>query len=224
MSVTLLLALALACGAAYEPQPPTQSTGQSEPEQSQALQSPAIAEVATEPGRPMQENAGGDAVQSEQALTTDSGTQSQLSPLAAKDMVTNRPSVAHGEANEVAEPATEAIVVTAEAQSQPPAVVTEATQPPNSDQTGAPVPTQTPTEQVTQPTPTALPVQQPTNTPDAPTNTPTPVALEPLPDVGNQVGNRVPDITLELFGGATVSTSGLIEQGKPTFLFFTSTT
>ena len=43
-------------------------------------------------------------------------------------------------------------------------------------------------------------------------------------EVGNQVGNRIPDFTLDLVNGATVSTTGLVEEGSPTFLFFTSTT
>ena len=70
---------------------------------------------------------------------------------------------------------------------------------------------------------TAQPAPTATSVPP-PADTPTPVIAEPLPDVGNRVGNRIPDITLELFGGATVSTSNLVEQGKPTFLFFTATT
>ncbi len=55
-------------------------------------------------------------------------------------------------------------------------------------------------------------------------DTPAPAAAESLPDVGNEVGNRIPDITLDLVGGATVSSVSLIEEGQPTFLFFTSTT
>ena len=230
VSVALLLVLALACGAAEQPQQPAESPGQlqpaqSQPVQSQPAQSPPTAEVLTEPGRPTQENAGGDTGQSDKAMTTDTVVPGELSPVAAKDMAANQPSVVQGETNEVAVPTAEAIAVPAESQTPPPAVVAEPTQSPNSSQTVTPVPAQTPSQQVTLPTPTNLPVQEPAPTPAAPaTNTPTPVALEPLPDVGNQVGNLVPDITLELVGGATVSTSGLIEQGRPTFLFFTSTT
>lgn len=66
--------------------------------------------------------------------------------------------------------------------------------------------------------------QPPAPTAPAPTAPPAPVVQEPLPDIGHQVGNRIPDITLELFGGSTVSTGELVEQGKPTFLFFTATT
>ena len=73
------------------------------------------------------------------------------------------------------------------------------------------------------PEPTAAPAPTSTDAP-VPTDTPVPVVAEPLPEVGNKVGNRIPDITLELFGGDTVSTTGLVEQGKPTFLFFTATT
>ena len=66
--------------------------------------------------------------------------------------------------------------------------------------------------------------QSPPATAPAPTEPPAPVVQEPLPDVGHQVGNRIPDITLELFGGSTISTADLVEQSKPTFLFFTATT
>lgn len=76
-----------------------------------------------------------------------------------------------------------------------------------------------------QPAPTATSAPAPTQAAEpTPTDAPTPVPQEPLPEVGNKVGNRIPDITLELFGGDTVSTAGLVEQGKPTFLFFTATT
>jgi hypothetical protein len=65
------------------------------------------------------------------------------------------------------------------------------------------------------------------NAPDPtaePQATTAPVAKEPMAEVGHQVGNRIPDFTLDLVGGATVSTINLVEEGKPTFLFFTSTT
>ena len=75
--------------------------------------------------------------------------------------------------------------------------------------------------------PTAAPAVVPAPAPTAapqPTEAPAPVVQEPLPDVGNQVGNRMPDFTLELVGGTTVSVSSLVESGKPAFLFFTSST
>jgi len=40
---------------------------------------------------------------------------------------------------------------------------------------------------------------------------------------GNQVGQRVPDFTLELEDGSTTTSAELLEQGRPTFLFFWAT-
>ena len=40
---------------------------------------------------------------------------------------------------------------------------------------------------------------------------------------GNQEGNRVPDFTLTLEDGSTVTSASLVEAGKPTFLFFWAT-
>ena len=45
-----------------------------------------------------------------------------------------------------------------------------------------------------------------------------------LPDVGNKVGYRIPDFTLELVDGEKVSSEALLTEGKPTFLFFFATT
>ena len=42
-------------------------------------------------------------------------------------------------------------------------------------------------------------------------------------DVGNQVGYQIPDFTLELADGSTVTSSGLVEEGRPTYLFFWAT-
>lgn len=42
-------------------------------------------------------------------------------------------------------------------------------------------------------------------------------------DIGNQVGYRIPDFTLELADGSTVTSSGLVEEGRPTYLFFWAT-
>lgn len=44
------------------------------------------------------------------------------------------------------------------------------------------------------------------------------------PEPGHQVGNRIPDFTLELADGRTVAAADLVEQGQPTFLFFWATT
>ena len=42
-------------------------------------------------------------------------------------------------------------------------------------------------------------------------------------DTGNQVGYRMPDVTLELYDGTTVTSASLVEQGRPTYLFFWAT-
>ena len=41
-------------------------------------------------------------------------------------------------------------------------------------------------------------------------------------DTGNQVGYRIPDFTLEL-DGTSVTSEGLVEKGRPTYLFFWAT-
>jgi cytochrome oxidase Cu insertion factor (SCO1/SenC/PrrC family) len=40
---------------------------------------------------------------------------------------------------------------------------------------------------------------------------------------GNQVGYRVPDFTLEIEDGSAITSADLVEQGRPTFLFFWAT-
>ncbi len=42
-------------------------------------------------------------------------------------------------------------------------------------------------------------------------------------DVGNRVGHRVPDFTLELADGSAVTSASLVASGRPTFLFFWAT-
>lgn len=44
------------------------------------------------------------------------------------------------------------------------------------------------------------------------------------PEVGHQVGNLVPDFTLALADGSTVTAAQLIGEGRPAFLFFFATT
>ena len=41
--------------------------------------------------------------------------------------------------------------------------------------------------------------------------------------IGTTVGNRIPDVSMRLNNGSTVSTGSLIGEGKPTFLFFFAT-
>ena len=42
-------------------------------------------------------------------------------------------------------------------------------------------------------------------------------------DTGNQVGYQVPAFTMELADGSKVMTASLVEQGRPTSLFFWAT-
>ena len=41
--------------------------------------------------------------------------------------------------------------------------------------------------------------------------------------IGTRVGNKIPDVSMRLNNGNTVSTNSLIAEGKPTFLFFFAT-
>ena len=47
---------------------------------------------------------------------------------------------------------------------------------------------------------------------------------EPMAETGNEVGDRIPDFTLDLVDGTKVTSASLKEQGEPAFLFFFSTT
>ncbi len=42
-------------------------------------------------------------------------------------------------------------------------------------------------------------------------------------NIGNQVGSQIPDFTLELADGTTLTSAGLVEEGRPTYLFFWAT-
>ena len=44
-----------------------------------------------------------------------------------------------------------------------------------------------------------------------------------LVKIGSAVGDRVPDFTLSLHDGDTVTTASLLAEGRPTFLFFFTT-
>ena len=222
----LLLALALACGAAEQPQEPAL---QAEPA-NQAVPDQPVGQPqgASEPA--IETPAGDSTVKSESTMKPETGV--QVENATAQEMPVDKPASAEVVVEKAAEAQPEPVVKAMEPQAQPAAETTE----PASPQQEPVVPAQ-PTEaapaQVTEPTsepvaapqPTQAPAQQPTAVPPPqPTATPVAVVVEPPPEVGNKVGNRVPDIGLELVGGSMVSTSGLIEQGKPTFLFFTSTT
>lgn len=51
-----------------------------------------------------------------------------------------------------------------------------------------------------------------------------PSVAEPMVETGNEVGDRIPDFTLDLADGTRVTSASLNEQGEPAFLFFFSTT
>ena len=222
----LLLALVLACGAAEQHQEPaTQAEPASQTSPAQPAGQPqAAAESATgaETGESM--------VKSENAMNQETGPQAE--PATAKEMPVEKPASAEVVVENTAEVQPDPVVKALAPQAQPAAATAEPAaprqepaspaQPTEAEPAQVPEPT---SEPVAAPQPTQAPAQQPTAVPaPQPTATPVAVVVEPLPEVGNQVGNRVPDIGLELLGGSMVSTSGLIEQGKPTFLFFTSTT
>ena len=91
----------------------------------------------------------------------------------------------------------------------------------------APAPTVAPTPASTAPPPTAITAAAPTavpTVPSAPTATAVPTAPTPTPApavaVGSSVGERVPEFTLSLADGSTVSATRLIQAERPTFLFF----
>lgn len=93
-----------------------------------------------------------------------------------------------------------------------------------------------PTVTAVPPTPTATAPPPPTATAVPPTSTatvpppPTATAVPPTPTpapavrVGSSVGERVPEFTLSLADGSTVSATSLIQSERPTFLFFFSRT
>ena len=236
-AATLLLVLAMACGASEQPQQsqqPGQSAGQAsqvEPAQPVAPEQ-AVAEPATGTQEQAMDKTGEGMAKSEETTKPEAGVQAQPEPMAARETTTETT----GE-----QPASPQIVVQPSAATQPGPVVkamdpqaqpgTETTQPaaphqepaaPTQPTDAAPAPVPA-SEPVAAPQPTQAPAPQPAATP-VPQPTATAVVVDPGPEVGNKEGFRIPELTLELVGGTMVSTSGLIEQAKPTFLFFTSTT
>ena len=222
----LLLALALACGAAEQPQEPAL---QAEPANQIAPNQPVgQPQAASDPA--IETPAGESAVKSENTMNPEAGT--KVENATAKEMPVDKPASAEVVVEKASEAQPEPMVKAVEPQVQPAAETMEPAAPKQEPVVPA-QPTEAAPAQVTEPTsepvaapqPTQAPAQQPTAVPPPqPTATTVAVVVEPPPEVGNKVGNRVPDIGLELVGGSMVSTSGLIEQGKPTFLFFTSTT
>ena len=49
-------------------------------------------------------------------------------------------------------------------------------------------------------------------------------AVVAAPALGHQEGDRIPDFTLGLADGATITSAGLVAAERPTFLFFFATT
>ena len=222
-----LLALTLACSSAAQPQEPASPNNEAEQVQS----SPAAAQPSAElesvsqtqsiPAQPSAESS----ARAETPVTAGAGPQPQQSTelAVAQEVLPDQPT-GSPEATAVAvEPQPAAIAVVPEFREEPPAEPTEAMNPGQ----GSTVPREATATAApwVEPAPNPTPAPAPTSTvAPTPTEASAPVAPEPLPEVGSKVGNRIPDVTLELFDGTTVSTAGLVAEGKPTFLFFFATT
>ena len=68
----------------------------------------------------------------------------------------------------------------------------------------------------------------PVPTPTVDINLATPGEVHRIPiegiEVGAEVGDRIPHFTLGLVDGVTISSEQLMDNGRPTFLFFFATT
>lgn len=68
----------------------------------------------------------------------------------------------------------------------------------------------------------------PAATPTVDINLATPGEVHRIPiegiEVGAEVGDRIPHFTLGLVDGVTISSEQLMDDGRPTFLFFFATT
>ncbi len=71
-------------------------------------------------------------------------------------------------------------------------------------------------------------VPSPIATPTVDINLATPGEVHRIPiegiEVGAEVGDRIPHFTLGLVDGVTISSEQLMDNGRPTFLFFFATT
>ena len=71
-------------------------------------------------------------------------------------------------------------------------------------------------------------VPSPVPTPTVDINLATPGEVHRIPiegiEVGAEVGDRIPHFTLGLVDGVTISSEQLMDDGRPTFLFFFATT
>ena len=228
-----MLTLALACGAAEQPQQPVQPASQAQP----AAQPQMAAQTA--PMEQVTQDTTTNMAAVDQSMKAESAGQIQPELMASqemnKEMTTEPPASAEVMTDKATEAQPEPMakamntqVEPAAATAEPAAPLQEAMEPKDmggSEPAVKQVPQAPPAPEATEaPAPVvAEPVPAAPTSPEA-TEAPAPVVTEPLPEVGNEVGYRVPEFSLELVGGTIVSTSGLIEQGKPTFVFFTSTT
>ena len=224
----LLLALALACGAAEQPVEQAPQAGQAS--QSAPAQPAAQPQAASEnaPAQQGSQEMTQDMAKADQPATGESGSQ-QADPTASREMAVEHPStepMAEAKMDQATEPQSELMVKAIDSQpaSEPSTGPTEPmashqdSMGDKNEEMAAPA-AETAPQPAAEPQPAAKP--EPATEPQA---TEAPAVVEPMAEVGNQVGNRIPDFTLDLVGGATVSTVSLVEEGKPTFLFFTSTT
>ena len=209
----LLLAALVACGAASEPRPePVQTSSPAvESQGTDPVPSQSQARVVAEglsSGQPSGAADGASAPMAQADTARSDGAVGQPQTAAANQVSQQTADAA------VSEPAAQAEPAVADGGETPsPADAPASTTNPYADTADAAVSQQDPAA------PPASNQAAPTPAPG-----PAPVQQEPLPDVGNQVGDRIPEFTLELAGGGTVSSVSLIEAGRPTFIFFTSTT
>ena len=60
--------------------------------------------------------------------------------------------------------------------------------------------------------------------PAAPSPTVAPVSSAIDFKIGNNIGDRIPDFEIELTDGTPITSAGLLQNGRPAFLFFFATT
>ena len=213
-SVLLLLlqTLLIACGSASQPQEEAMPAGSAKQVEPTAASAPApvVSGPAVESAAPASQPAQTDA-QVETIVETAAkadNTQPQAEEPAAEPKMESIESIDPTAAP--AAPETTEIVAAAETV---PATPMESKEPTSAQETVAPTGA-----------PTGDPDPAPAVGQVEPTVTGAPAVQEPLPEIGNRVGSRIPDFTLELADGATVTSASLVGQGRPTFLFFFATT
>ena len=61
---------------------------------------------------------------------------------------------------------------------------------------------------------------------DAPAPSPTVAPVSSAIDfkIGNNIGDRIPDFEIKLTDGTPITSAGLLQNGRPAFLFFFATT